>query len=296
MTCSPPYSAQAEAGRKVYNEHCYFCHGYSGDARTAAAQYLAVPPRDFTHASSLTPQRIRTAVAEGRPGTAMKSFSTSLKPLEIDAVSAFVSEAFVACGDRNTAYHTPENGWPDHARRNGAAFAFVLGEIAADAAPASLTPAQRQGQWVFVNACISCHEGRRDKSAPLAIATSAHAPGDSHHEDDEYKTAGPHDIPPKINGLTPREESGRTLYSQACASCHAADGTAKNWVGRFLRPSAPDMTGPAYAASFDPSRFAKLTARGLPNTSMPAFETVLTPRQIDAVTAYIERAFIHPNR
>ncbi len=40
-----------EQGRAVYNFRCYFCHGYSGDAKTLAATYLQPPPRDFSAAS-----------------------------------------------------------------------------------------------------------------------------------------------------------------------------------------------------------------------------------------------------
>jgi len=46
-----------ELGRKVYNFRCYFCHGYSGDARTVAASQLLPPPRDFTRADGPTWER-----------------------------------------------------------------------------------------------------------------------------------------------------------------------------------------------------------------------------------------------
>ena len=34
-------------GEKVYQERCYFCHGYDGKAQTEAARYLSPPPRKF---------------------------------------------------------------------------------------------------------------------------------------------------------------------------------------------------------------------------------------------------------
>ena len=49
-----------EAGRSVYNFRCYFCHGYSGDARTLAAEFLSPPPRDFTDTD---PEALRSARA-----------------------------------------------------------------------------------------------------------------------------------------------------------------------------------------------------------------------------------------
>ena len=54
--------APAPDGRALYDRHCYFCHGYSGDARTAAAAALEPPPRDFT-AGMLPRERMLEAVA-----------------------------------------------------------------------------------------------------------------------------------------------------------------------------------------------------------------------------------------
>jgi cytochrome c oxidase cbb3-type subunit 3 len=69
-------SHRHEEGRSLFNYRCYFCHGYSGDARTLATSYLGSPPTDFTRAdpSRLTPQVIVAVLESGRPGTAMKSF------------------------------------------------------------------------------------------------------------------------------------------------------------------------------------------------------------------------------
>src|SRR5690606_41085313 len=66
----PLHDALPISGRRVYNNHCYFCHGYSGDGRTLASRYLDPPPRDF---SSLRPgelgrEAMIAAVTDGRPG------------------------------------------------------------------------------------------------------------------------------------------------------------------------------------------------------------------------------------
>ena len=66
-----------ELGRKVYNFRCYFCHGYSGDARTLATTYLAPKPRDFTSTplQALPRDAMLMAVRDGRTGTVMKGFT-----------------------------------------------------------------------------------------------------------------------------------------------------------------------------------------------------------------------------
>jgi cytochrome c oxidase cbb3-type subunit 3 len=72
-------TSSTRLGRKVYNFRCYFCHGYSGDAKTLAATYLQPQPRDFTggRAGSWARDPDRAALRDGRPGTAMKSFAAS---------------------------------------------------------------------------------------------------------------------------------------------------------------------------------------------------------------------------
>lgn len=68
---------QLEKGREVYNYRCYFCHGYSGDAKTLAATYLSPPPANFRAAKpeQLDKKTVLEALKQGRPGTAMKAFS-----------------------------------------------------------------------------------------------------------------------------------------------------------------------------------------------------------------------------
>jgi hypothetical protein len=80
--------ADHEAGRQIYNFRCYFCHGYSGDARTLAASMIEPAPRDFTRARDLDERRVLTALRQGVPGSAMASFSGTLSPREMELAGA----------------------------------------------------------------------------------------------------------------------------------------------------------------------------------------------------------------
>ena len=155
-------AADHEKGREVYNFRCYFCHGYSGDARTLAATYLAVKPRDFQSAdpAAFPVERIAARVRDGVPGTAMKGFRGILTDQEIADVAAFVRGEFIERRAPNARYHTPENGWPGH-ERYAAAFPFARGELPLDADPRGLTPTQRAGRELFLSACITCHDRAR---------------------------------------------------------------------------------------------------------------------------------------
>jgi cytochrome c oxidase cbb3-type subunit 3 len=333
--------AQHELGRKIWNFRCYFCHGYSGNARTLAATYLQPPPRDFTHtpAASLSLEAMVQAITHGRPGTAMKGFAGILQPAEVLAVAGFVKREFIEANAENTRYHTAENGWPDHERHRDA-FAFAKGELALDTPWEQLDAAQQRGKRLFLSACVTCHDhGRTDQPGAVwetqalsyprdAYCTSCHeradgggtrpqGPPPAGHPPVRERTAGSwpgsragdatqavarvagtyraHDTPPPLPGADARERRGEALFQGNCAFCHAADGTAKSWIGRFLEPHPRDLTDPRVMAGMTRGRLAKVIEDGLEGTSMPGWKQVLRPEEIDAVVAYIHRAF-HPVR
>ncbi len=111
---------------------------------------LSPRPRDFT-AGVLGTADVVKALTEGRPGTAMKSFRGLLSDDEMQAVAAFVVDEFVTRKAGNSAYHTAENGWPEHRQRYAAAYPYVLGEARADGPS---TPGSR----LYLSACITCHQ------------------------------------------------------------------------------------------------------------------------------------------
>jgi len=292
---------QHELGRKVYNFRCYFCHGYSGDARTLASTYLTPAPRDFTKAdvASLPRSTIARAVRLGRAGTAMKSFAGILTEAEVDAVSAFVEREFVRDKAANTAYHTEANGWPGH-ERFSAAFPYARGQISISAPVESLDATQRRGRELFMTRCISCHDGpREDDSAPawsarpLSFPRMGFVPGQPNTPPvDAVSTSSvyaKHEVAPRIEGLGATERRGEALFQANCAFCHGADGSGKNWIGQFMEPKARDLT--AYSTQSMPrARLRQVIRDGLPGTSMPAWRSVLTSREIDDIAAYAARA------
>jgi cytochrome c oxidase cbb3-type subunit 3 len=320
-------AADRERGRKIWNFRCYFCHGYSGDARTLASTYLDPPPRDFTRADAqaLTLPQLRAAITDGRAGTAMKAFGSILSPAEIIAVAGFVQREFIGARAENTRYHTAENGWPDH-ERHRAAFAFARGDLALDTPWEQLDDEQRRGKRLFLTACISCHDRARVDNAGAvwetralsyprdAYCTSCHAePNGSGPRSDAARPADHppsttaalapgadaalastyslHDRPPVLRDATALERQGETLYQRNCAFCHAADGTAKSWIGRFLEPHPRDLTDPSAMRAMTRERLVRTIEDGLDGTSMPGWKSVLQRNEIDAVAAYVQRAF-----
>lgn len=292
---------EIESGRKVYNFRCYFCHGYSGDAKTVAAQQLDPPPRNFVQSPGLTLEKILSTLEHGVAGTGMKSFKKVISEQERRDVAVFVLEEFVRRGAPNTAYHTVENGWPDHHAKYAPAYPFVTGSASLDTPLAKLDQTGRVGRALFVEACITCHEPRNTANPTIEAYPLSHmgtVVRDPRQVDaiSRASTYAIHDVPPAIEGLSEAEAKGKAIYDQNCAFCHAADGTAKNWIGSFLQPHPRNFTDVTQITGLDRAKIEKAVRRGLPNTSMPAWGAVLSDAEIAAVIAYVERAFLAPTR
>ncbi|HLA35343.1 MAG TPA: c-type cytochrome [Rhodocyclaceae bacterium] len=287
-------------GRAVYNFRCYYCHGYSGNARTLAATFLTPAPADFTRASPerLTAAAIAETVRQGRAGTAMKPFASVISAAEIEAVSAFVHDEFVTRKAENTRYHTTENGWPNHERYR-LAFPFATGEIPLSQPWESLTPEQSVGKRLYLDSCVSCHDrgaagsdGPAWDSRPLSYPRNNFSLADP--PVDATASASPylkHEIPPKIRAMTATERRGEKLFQKNCAFCHGADGTGKNWIGSFMEPHPRNLTDPNFMSAMTRARLESAIREGLKDTSMPAWKTVLDAQQVRAIVAYINRAF-----
>jgi len=295
-------SAAQPDGRAIYNFRCYFCHGYSGDAQTLAAEMLSPRPRDFTLANSeaLTRTRMIDVVRNGVDGTAMKPFATLLRDDEVAAVVDFVRSEFMLQGAENTRYHTLENGWPDH-ERFSAAFPFVRRSIALSADETGLSPELRRGRALYLSSCISCHdvaksgEGRQSwEPEAVSYPRVGFATGDFLEPPDAVSGAtsfARHDIAPVLSSPTSTESAGEKLFQDNCAFCHAADGTGKNWIGTFMVPHPRNLTSAEEMQGMTRERLADVIRNGIPGTSMPACGGVLSDAQIHDIIQYITKAF-----
>lgn len=306
-----------EEGRAIYNFRCYFCHGYSGDAKTLAASYLTPKPRNFitTSIETLSRNTMLQAVTHGRPGTAMKGFVNTLTTGEIALVVDFVRNEFIINKAPNTYYHTIENGWPNH-ERYVAAFPFALGQIPIDKPWESLSKTQQQGKRLFMQSCITCHDRAKVEDEGVIwelravsyprnqyshknvsddqVAQSALGGNVKATELDAASMASPyvrHDVAPILENLTAAEAQGQRLFQQNCAFCHAADGTGKNWIGSFLESHPRDLTNTEFMSGMTREKLKKVIEDGVSGTTMSAWKNVLTEQQIENIVEYVSKAF-----
>ena len=95
-----PATVDVEAGRAIYEERCWFCHGEEGDGEGPVAPYLWPKPRDFTMGSyklrttqsgelPLDEDLFRT-ISLGLPGTAMPEWESVLPGEERWQVIAYI--------------------------------------------------------------------------------------------------------------------------------------------------------------------------------------------------------------
>lgn len=246
-------------------------------------------------------------VSNGIKGSAMMAFGDRLKPAQIAEVVDYVRSAFMAEKRRNMRYHSPENGWYDHELRNGAAYPFVLGEIPIDRPWAQLSEEERKGRRLFMSSCITCHDRPRADTPGSrwdGSAVSFPRGGFSNHkttetEVDAMSSATPyavHDQKPQVADLSASERRGEALFQTNCAFCHAADGTGKGWIGRFLNPHPRNLTDAEAMGHLTRDGLGNVIRDGLPGTTMSAWGKVLKASEIDDLVAYVTRVFYTPTK
>ena len=93
----------AEAGKKVYEQHCIQCHGEKGDGEGPAAVHLSPRPRDFTSGKFKlrttpsgalpTDDDLKRVVRKGMPYTSMPAWP-QLSDAEVDGVVKYLKTFF----------------------------------------------------------------------------------------------------------------------------------------------------------------------------------------------------------
>lgn len=285
-------------GRQIYNYRCYYCHGYSGDAKTLAARFLIPKPRDFSKSSLvlLNKEQMVTMVTHGRKNTAMTSFTKFLTADEISLVVDFIRQEFMQNKLESTRYHTKENGWPDHDKYR-AAFPFATGEIALDVKQESLTKQQKMGLSLYLSSCITCHDNSRVNDAGDIWQTQSISFPRNNYSFTDFdgftgaSTYQKHDTFDLLDSDTPAVKQGEQLFRDNCAFCHAMDGSGQNWIGSFLENKPQNLQDEKFMKYVDRKVLKIMIQKGKVNTSMPAWESVLSEQEIDAIISYINAAF-----
>jgi sulfur oxidation c-type cytochrome SoxX len=94
----------------------------------------------------------------------------------------------------------------------------------------------------------------------------------------------------------PTFKSGEEIYKGLCARCHGEKGDGKGVTHLYLDPAPRDLTKAAFMNTKPEDRFLKSLKEGVPGTSMPPWERVLSEDQRKEVLAYVFQNFVKEPR
>ncbi|HXJ88400.1 MAG TPA: c-type cytochrome [Candidatus Binatia bacterium] len=100
----------------------------------------------------------------------------------------------------------------------------------------------------------------------------------------------------KTRNTPPSFKNAEEIYKGLCARCHGEKGDGKGMTYLYLDPAPRDLTKAAFMNSKPEERFLQSLKEGVPGTSMPPWERVLTDEQRRAVLAYVFQTFVKEPR
>ncbi|MFZ1916502.1 MAG: c-type cytochrome [Terriglobales bacterium] len=94
----------------------------------------------------------------------------------------------------------------------------------------------------------------------------------------------------------PTFKNGEEIYKGLCVRCHGDKGDGKGVTYLYLDPAPRDLTKASFMNSKPDDRFLKSLKEGVPGTSMPPWERVLSEDQRKEVLAYVFQNFVKEPR
>jgi sulfur oxidation c-type cytochrome SoxX len=91
-------------------------------------------------------------------------------------------------------------------------------------------------------------------------------------------------------------KTGEEIYKNLCARCHGDSGDGKGATYLYLDPAPRDLTKVAFMNSKPEARFLDSLRYGVPGTSMPAWDRVLTEEQRRTVLTFVFEKFVREAR
>ena len=100
----------------------------------------------------------------------------------------------------------------------------------------------------------------------------------------------------RTRNTPPSFKTGEEIYQGLCARCHGEKGDGKGVTYLYLDPAPRDLTKASFMNSKPEERFLQSLKNGVPGTSMPPWERVLTDEQRRAVLSYVFQTFVKEPR
>ncbi len=100
----------------------------------------------------------------------------------------------------------------------------------------------------------------------------------------------------KTRSTPPPFKTAEEIYKGLCARCHGEKGDGKGVTYLYLDPAPRDLTKASFMNSKPEERFLQSLKNGVPGTSMPPWERVLTDEQRRTVLTYVFETFVKEPR
>lgn len=94
----------------------------------------------------------------------------------------------------------------------------------------------------------------------------------------------------------PKEMSAADTYKELCSRCHGDKGDGNGMIALYLDPSPRDFTKAAFMNSKTNARLLESIGKGVPGTSMPAWDKVLGARQQETLLDHVFATFVKEAR
>lgn len=94
--------------------------------------------------------------------------------------------------------------------------------------------------------------------------------------------------PPPEVARDPLLSRGREIYLARCIACHGIEGRGDGPIAaNLIGPPPGNLTDAEWKHGSSPEQVVQVIARGVPNTRMEGWSTVLDPPDVRAVAAYV---------
>jgi mono/diheme cytochrome c family protein len=299
----------------LYHNYCSVCHGDRGDGRSRAQNSLKPPPRDFTNAGELTREAMITITANGKPGTAMVGWKTQLSEAEIAGVVDYIRKTFmiVALDPKllrgKTVY--AQNCIACHGARGQGSPMPIGGsvparDLASPQARAELTR-ERMVAAVTLGRPGTAMAGFGNRlpagdidnvvdyvRAALMVPQTEISGTDAHAGRAAAQRSGADMKQPMPKNLKGDAAAGGRFYAANCATCHGAKGDGKGPRAYFINPKPRNFIDPTFTSAFNRPAIYAATSVGRLGTEMPAWNKVLSDREIANVSEFVFQRFVLP--
>ncbi|NGZ05975.1 MAG: c-type cytochrome [Magnetococcales bacterium] len=323
QTASPPEPPAPDLFRKS----CATCHGAKGEGNAKLGNTMSPPPRRFADPAGmmeLTRERIIASIRDGRPGTAMPAWGTTLSTAQIEALADFIRERLmpsaigidhsqgqqiyakncsVCHGDRgDTAVWAqsgltpaPRNFTTDTARKelskDRMIFSITYGrsETAMPAWNERLTGDEIRAVADYIRAAFMFPDGQVPDQ-PAQAGQPADPKAHDHAAHFDLKSMQ-EPMPEKLQADL---SWGKQFYEKNCATCHGKDGDGQGPRSSFINPKPRNFRHTASQHKMNRPHLFEIITNGTPRSEMPAWRSVITKQEIANITEYVFATFIQP--